>query len=205
MHAQCDYDPRTVSVRPADLGGHLRLSAMLARAFDEDPILRWAFPGQRSRDRYGDMFFRWSLWRCADQGVTWTTDDLAGAAIWALPDRWRVTLSQLARLVRWTAPGVGLRGPRVMWGLSMVERRHPADRHLYLAVLGVEPVRQGGGLGSTLIQPGLGLCDGEGLAAYLETGNERNLAFYGRHGFDVTGELTLPKGPPVWLMRRPPR
>ena len=87
----------------------------------------------------------------------------------------------------------------------MVERRHPADRHLYLAVLGVEPVRQGGGLGSTLIQPGLGLCDGEGLAAYLETGNERNLAFYGRHGFDVTGELTLPKGPPVWLMRRPPR
>ena len=178
---------------------------MLARAFDDDPVQLWAYPRPRARERYGGAFFRWELWRHADQGVTWTTSDLAGAAIWALPDRWQATAPQVARLIRWTARGSGLRGPLVMWGLSRVEHRHPRDRHLYLAVLGVDTDRQGAGIGSALLQPGLGLCDGEGLSAYLETAKERNLSFYGRHGFEVIGEMTLPKGPPVWLMRREPR
>ena len=137
--------------------------------------------------------------------MTWTTDDLAGAAIWMLPDRWRVTVRQLARLVQHAGLGVGWRGPLVMWGLTAVERHHPQGRHLYLAVLGVDPHLQGAGVGSALLTPGLRLCDRDGLPAYLETGKERNLAFYSRHGFRVTGRLTLPAGPPVWLMLREPR
>jgi GNAT superfamily N-acetyltransferase len=193
-----------VSVRLAEVEDHGALTGVLARAFEDDPVLRWVFPGGRARGRYGGEFFRWSLWRCARQQVTWTTNDVQGAAIWALPDQWRVTLSQLARLTRWTGLGVGWRSPVVMWGLAAVERRHPGDRHLYLAVLGVEPGLQGAGVGSALLRPGLELCDREGLPAYLETGKERNLAFYGRHGFRVTDTLTLPMGPPVWLMRREP-
>lgn len=194
-----------MEIRRARDDDHLELTAALARAFDDDPVMRWVFPGRRSRDRYGAAFFRWSLWRYADQQVTWTTDDRVGAAIWALPGRWHVSPSQLARLVWWTAAGTGLRGPRVMWGLDRIERQHPDDRHLYLAVLGVDTDRQGRGVGSALLGPGLELCDRDGLPAYLETAKERNVAFYGRHGFTVTGELRLPKGPPVWLMRRKPR
>jgi ribosomal protein S18 acetylase RimI-like enzyme len=194
-----------VEIRPAEPSDHPALAAVLARTFDDDPIQRWVFPAPRVRDRYGDAFFRWSLWKYGDQQVTWTTDDLAGAAIWGLPDRWRVTLPQLARLITSTGRGIGRRGPRVMAGFAGIERRHPKDPHLYLAVLGVDPNRQGAGIGSALLEPGLDFCDQEGLPAYLETGKERNLAFYGRHGFAVTGELRLPKGPPVWLMSREPR
>jgi ribosomal protein S18 acetylase RimI-like enzyme len=194
-----------VEVRRAEIEDHRALTAMLGRAFDDDPVTRWVFPGQRARARYGAAFFRWSLWRLEDQQMMWTTDDLAGAAIWALPDRWQVTLRQLPRLVLWTAAGIGWRGPRVGWGFTNIERHHPHDSHLYLAVLGVEPDRQGSGIGSALLQPGLELCDREGLSAYLETSKERNIAFYSRHGFHMTGELRLPNGPPVWLMRRDPR
>lgn len=194
-----------MGVRLAEVEDHAELTRVLARAFEDDPIQRWVFPGARMRERYGGEFFRWSLWRCADQQVTWTTDDLAGAAVWTLPDRWRVTLPQLARLGRWAGGGVRWRGPVVMWGLSQVERRHPPGRDLYLAVLGVDPDRQGAGLGSALLAPGLELCDRDGLPAYLETGKERNLAFYSRHGFRVTERMRLPAGPPVWLMRRDPR
>ncbi len=194
-----------MAVRLARVQDHASLTAVLARAFDDDPILWWVFPRARVRGRYGDGFFRWSLWRCADQDSSWTTENLEGAAIWALPERWQVTARQLGRLARWTGPGLARRAPLVMWGLAEVERRHPQDRHLYLAVLGVDPARQGAGLGSALLGPGLELCDREGLPAYLETGKERNLAFYGRHGFQVTDRLTLPRGPPVWLMRREPR
>ena len=38
------------------------------------------------------------------------------------------------------------------------------------------------------------LCDREGLPAYLETGKERNLAFYGRHGFRVVDEIRAAQG-----------
>jgi ribosomal protein S18 acetylase RimI-like enzyme len=194
-----------MAVRSAEAQDHDALIPVLARAFDDDPIMRWAFPGARARDRYGGEFFRWSLWRYAGQQATWTTDDCTGAALWALPDQWQVTLPQLVRLALWAGPGLGWRAPLVMFGLAKAERGHPHDRHLYLAVLGVDPERQGAGIGSALLAPGLELCDQEGLAAYLETGNERNLAFYGRHGFRVTARLRLPKGPPVWRMQRAPR
>lgn len=158
-----------MGARLADDEDHAALTAVLGRAFDEDPVLRWVFPSARIRARYGGEFFRWSLWRCAGQHVSWTTDELAGAALWMLPDRWQVTVPQLARLARWAGLGVGLRGPVVMWGLTTVERRHPVDRHLYLAVLGVDPAQQGRGIGSALLAPGLELCDRDGLDAYLVT------------------------------------
>jgi ribosomal protein S18 acetylase RimI-like enzyme len=194
-----------MAVRPVQPKDHPALVPVLARAFEDDPIQRWAFPRARLRARYGGEFFRWSLWRCAGHEVSWTTDDLAGAALWMLPDRWQVTVPQITRLVRRTGFGIRWRGPLVMWGLTSVERHHPDDRHLYLTVLGVDPDQQGAGIGSALLAPGLELCDREGIAAYLETGKERNLAFYSRHGFQVTGRLRLPAGPPVWLMRREPR
>jgi GNAT superfamily N-acetyltransferase len=102
-------------------------------------------------------------------------------------------------------PGVGRRVGRVMRGLVQVEARHPTPPHWYLAVLGTEPSRQGEGLASALLERVLGDCDRDEVPAYLETGTERNVAFYVRHGFKVSEELRLPKGPPVWLMWREPR
>ena len=72
-------------------------------------------------------------------------------------------------------------------------------------MLGTEPERQGNGIGSALMQPVLDDCDEHGIGAYLESSKERNIAFYGRHGFKVTEEILLPKGPPVWGMWRDPR
>ena len=49
-------------------------------------------------------------------------------------------------------------------------------------------------------------CDAEGMPAYLESSNVRNVPFYGRHGFEVTGEIDLGKGAPtVTAMWRNPR
>ena len=47
-------------------------------------------------------------------------------------------------------------------------------------------------------------CTAESLPAYLESSKERNVDFYARHGFRVTRELRLPKGPPLWSMWREP-
>jgi GNAT superfamily N-acetyltransferase len=193
-----------MSVRPARAEDIGPLAACLARAFDDDPVTAWVYPNPRSRARWSRRFFQWQLRRLLPQEVTWTTDDQAGAAIWALPGRWREGPADMVRLLRATLLGIVPSLPRVLRGLGQVETRHPDNRHMYLAVLGVEPDRQGDGVGSALIRPGLELCDREGLPAYLETGKERNVAFYARHGFRVTEELDLTRGPRVWLMWRDP-
>jgi GNAT superfamily N-acetyltransferase len=193
-----------MSVRPARAEDIGPLATCLARAFDDDPVTAWVYPNARSRAKWSGRFFQWQLRRLLPQDVTWTTDDREGAAIWALPGRWREGPADMVRLLRATLLGIVPSLPRVLRGLGQVEARHPDDRHLYLAVLGVEPARQGDGIGSALIRPGLDLCDREGLPAYLETGKERNVAFYARHGFRVTEELDLPNGPRVWLMWRDP-
>jgi GNAT superfamily N-acetyltransferase len=194
-----------MAVRPVQEGDVGRLAVVLARAFHDDPVTRWVYASDKRRSFWASRFFGWQLKRLKTQDVSWTTTDgRGGAALWALPGQWRESPGETLSLLRLTLPGVLPRLPRVVKGLGQVEVRHPLDQHLYLAVLGVEPSLQGTGVGSRLIQPGLDLCDAEGLPAYLETGKQANLAFYGRHGFEILERVVLPKGPPVWLMWREP-
>jgi GNAT superfamily N-acetyltransferase len=93
--------------------------------------------------------------------------------------------------------------PGVMAGVDALEKQHPREPHYYLFVLGVEPSLQGKGVGSALLGPVLARCDAEGMPAYLETANPRNLPLYERHGFRVRAEFAVPHGGPLtWLMWR---
>jgi ribosomal protein S18 acetylase RimI-like enzyme len=87
-----------------------------------------------------------------------------------------------------------------------MERRHPSTpQHWYLAVLGTDPDAQGRGLGSAVLSAMLEQCDRDGVPSYLESSKERNIDFYARHGFRVTGEIKLLRGPNVWPMWRDSR
>ncbi len=78
--------------------------------------------------------------------------------------------------------------------------------HWFLLVLGVDPARQGRGIGAALMQPVLEAAGREELACFLDTNNEKNLAFYGQHGFEITGrERPDPQGPYVWGFLKKPR
>ena len=180
-----------------------QLAQVLARAFEDDPIYLWSFG--ESNLQWSRRFFRWQLRRLMPQHVTWTTGDREGAAVWALPDQWRETTAELLRLIVITTPAIRKRLRAVVSGLTLIDERHPSEPHLYLALLGVEPNRQGQGLGSQLLAPGLELCDREGIPAYLETAKARNLDFYARHGFIERGRVDVPGGPPVWTLWREPR
>lgn len=181
------------------------MADMLARAFHDDPIVNWVFQDEQVRAKYTRRFFAGRARVLIGQREIYTADGTAAAAMWARPDEWRDpplrALKELAVLV----PGVGRRVGSVMRGLIQVEARHPKPPHWYLAVLGTEPDRQGEGFATVLLHKVLDDCDRDEVPAYLETGTERNVAFYVRHGFKVTEELHLPKGPPMWLMWRDPR
>ena len=59
-------------------------------------------------------------------------------------------------------------------------------------------------MGTALIRPGLDRADAEDVSVYLETQRFSNVPYYERFGFELTGEISLPDSPPVWLMSRPP-
>ena len=165
-------------------------------------MLEWLFPRPRRRKHGALRMFRTRLGQLIDQEQVYTTDELAGAAIWALPNRWHVTTRETLELARLV---LGPRLPILFAGLQRVDTAHPRrPPHFYLAVLGIDPPHQGRGIGSALMEPVLELCDREGVPAYLESSKQRNVDFYARHGFRVIRELQLPKGPPMWPMWRQP-
>lgn len=189
------------AVSAAGPGDVSQVVADLHAAFMEDPVLCWVLPDEAKRRRYGHRYFEMQARRLVPKGLAWRAD--GGGALWAGPGAWRESPREALRLAAATFPGVGRRGATVARGLTAIESRHPQDPHLYLAVVGVRPERQGRGLGSDLLRPGLEAADRLGLPAYLESSNVRNVPLYERHGFEVTKEASLPRGPAVWLMWRP--
>jgi ribosomal protein S18 acetylase RimI-like enzyme len=181
------------------------ISAALARAFDDDPVAMYIFPDAATRPRGLERFFRLQLGRTfLRRGEAYTTPELQGGAFWLPPASPKPGLRELLAQI----PMIPLLGRRLVPTLRLIalmEANHPKGTHYYLGTLGVDPAGQGKGIGSALLQPVLDHCDAEGLPAYLESSNARNLPFYRRHGFDVTSEIVAPDGgPKLWLMWREP-
>jgi ribosomal protein S18 acetylase RimI-like enzyme len=190
-------------VTPADVPA---LARMLARAFFDDPVAMWSCPPDALRTGVLEHFNAARLRHLLEEREIWTTPELASAALWAPPQRWKTTPRQDLELARpMLHPRLLVRAPLIVKGLLGLERRHPrTPPHWYLAVLGTDPAAQGQGFGSAVLGPVLQQCDADGVGAYLESSKERNIAFYARHGFRVTGELRLPRGPTMWAMWREP-
>jgi ribosomal protein S18 acetylase RimI-like enzyme len=183
------------------------LARMLARAFHEDPVAAWACRPDGVRPRVLERLFGLRLRDIHPRGEIWTDDDLQSVAAWNAPDQWHTTPRQdMAYATSLLHPRLLLRMPMVITGMLGAQKLHPAEPpHWYLAILGTDPSAQGRGLGSAMMQPVLEGCDRDGVGAYLESSKEQNLAYYARHGFRVTGERRLPRGPCPWPVWREPR
>ncbi len=196
-----------IDVRRARAQDAPALARMLARAFEDDPVASWAWRPPHLRldalTRYQAIRIRHLL----EHDEVWTTAELDCAALWAPPGEWRNTLLQEAAYIpAFRPPRLLARMPLVAAGWFGMELKHPSKPpHWYLAVLGTEPERQGRGLGSAVMGPVLERCDSDGVGAYLESSKESNIAFYARHGFRVTREIRLLRGPTMWAMWRDPR
>jgi ribosomal protein S18 acetylase RimI-like enzyme len=198
---------RPLSIRRAAATDVAGLAAMLARAFMDDPIAEWSCRPDSLRLSVLERFYTIRTRQLLVDEEIWVNAERTSAALWAPPKRWKLTPLQDAKLSRTLLhPRLLPRAPLIVTGLLGLERKHPvAPPHWYLAFLGTDPSAQGQGLGSALLRPVLEQCDADGVPAYLESSKERNIDFYARHGFRVTQELRLPRGPRVWPMWRDPR
>jgi ribosomal protein S18 acetylase RimI-like enzyme len=187
------------------------LAAVLARAFARDPFFSWlAGDAPERNQRMRDAWVAILRHASARLTETWTTDDRAGAAVWIPPGRDVVgpldsvrLLPGLVRLTTWRRLREASDAVEI---LERYRHRHVPRPHWYLSALGVDPDRQGEGIGSALLAPVLGRADAAGQPAYLETAVARNVLLYERHGFDVVEEVVIPRTDiHGWLMLRSPK
>ena len=195
------------TVRKATPADRAQVAATMAKAFYEDPIAAWMMPDdgrRRGRLERGFALFLERVYLPYDQ--TYTTEHIAGGAIWAPPGQWKLSAFAQLRLLPAMA-GIWKREvPRVLRALNAMESAHPHGSHYYLPFVGVDPGWQGKGIGTALLQPVLERCDRECVPAYLEATSPRNRACYLRNGFEITRELQIADdAPPFWQMWREPR
>jgi ribosomal protein S18 acetylase RimI-like enzyme len=180
------------------------LASVLARTFADDPMVSWPFHDHDVEERAVPLFAA-LLGEYAALDIVVEADGGAGVAAWIPPDS-EVGLEQV-NVVTWPEVA-GLTddgGDRYhrFWG--WLESFVPQEPHWMLDMVGVDPARQGEGIGSALVRYGIERAEADGVPAFLETGKARNAPYYERLGFRTAAEDDSPGGGPhIWFMRRDP-
>lgn len=181
---------------------------VLGRAFSTDPVMTWLLagrndPGQRLTKVF--QAFLNAASRVPDAQVLRDPQQRA-AAIWLPPGHWAPGYLEQVRSLPLSVAAFGTGIMRATALLQRTVNAHPREPHWYLEAVGVVPEARGQGVGVPMLQPVLDCCDADGLPAYLESSNPRNISFYERHGFVVRPPFALPAGCPVITpMWRDPR
>jgi GNAT superfamily N-acetyltransferase len=188
-------------------------SALLARAFHDDPPVAYMYPDPDDRSRLMPVFMRWNLRHCRMYGETYGTEkSLIGAVMLYPPgvDVWtdaRLAQSGFDSL----ADRLGAYGwDRLSKTLNAVadadEQLHQTlhGPHWYLHIIGIDPVHQGLGIGGALLRGVNERTDREGSPTALVTYQPTNLPFYLRHGYEMVCQGIEPTGGlSYWGFRRP--
>lgn len=193
--------PNQAGVRLATSRDVDEVSRALGRAFQDDPVYAWIFPDAEERALKSPGMFAHFVRQVLRHGIVLTDDDHRGAALWRTPHLRMGRLEELGfnfgmfRLL-------GRRSALIGRSFAPVEALHPTEPHVYLPLLGTDTAYQGKGVGSSLIEPVLRVCDRNGTLAYLESSKETNIPFYQRHGFELLDAFTIRDGPTIWPMQR---
>jgi GNAT superfamily N-acetyltransferase len=172
-------------------------SALIARAFYNDPTWSWAFPDDSKRLGQHKPFWRIFVNRAIEHRSAWVVDKFASASIWVPPGKPEMTEQDELELDALLARMVPKRADLILDAFELFEEAHPREEeHWSLSLLGTDPDARGRGTGLGLLARNLEMIDEQGLPAYLEASNPANVALYERLGFETVGGFQLPDGGP---------
>ena len=116
----------------------------------------------------------------------------------------RLAASGLDRMPELIGPGPADRFAAMFAHMEGRMRAAVPPPHWYLFILGVDPPRQGQGLGGALLRTGLTRAVADGVPACLLTAQPRNVPFHERHGLRIAEERGEPNsGVRFWVFTTP--
>ena len=177
------------------------LADVLGRAFLHDPMIRWPMTQVPDMQPRIARFFAAIYRPYMETGTMWEAGDGAGFAHWVPPGGAEAALATPDSMKEALLPLTDDDGARydILW--AWIEERVPEDVW-YLDSIGVDPARQGEGIGTALMRFGIDRASDLGTGCFLETGVPGNVGYYERFGFRVVDEGEAAKGcPHIWFMR----
>ncbi len=171
----------------------------LVVAFAADPVERWLYPEAHQYLTHFPAFLSAFGGKAFARETVWRLGAFSGIALWLPPD---VSLHGDAIVAVLTETVSPEKHEDTFAVLGQMDDAHPKFPHWYLPWFGVDPALQGRGLGGELMKHCLSVVDNDHLPAYLDSPNPRNISFYERHGFVVTGEAQAGTCPPLVSMLR---
>jgi GNAT superfamily N-acetyltransferase len=169
----------------------------LYHALRDDPFYRTLESRYPARDgARGAMLFYYDI--SIREGIEWgrvcmPDSGQYGISVWSLPLPEPVAAQKAAAKHAALEQAMGPECLEVFMDIeaSMAEQEAglKLERHWYLSILGIDPSRQGQGLGGGLVTPVLREADALGVASYLTTFTPRNIPFYERLGYRAVGDF----------------
>ena len=173
-----------------------RVAALLGEAFAPTPQSRWIAPDDTDRTHLLATLFAPLIRHAVTYGTVGVILDhrqrMCAAAVWLPSD-----VPGLAELPEW-----GRRTERWAKFLSALDAHHPTVPHQHLVLMGVDPSRQGLGIGTRLLEH---YHRDLHRPAYLEAETPRLVALYRRYDYQPGQAFTMPSDLPMWPMWRPAR
>eukprot|EP01124_Arcella_intermedia_P030673 TRINITY_DN6768_c0_g1_i2.p1 TRINITY_DN6768_c0_g1~~TRINITY_DN6768_c0_g1_i2.p1 ORF type:complete len:1238 (+),score=331.84 TRINITY_DN6768_c0_g1_i2:64-3777(+) len=188
---------------------------VLARALLDSPYKTYHL-GTKKKEEKSEWYnkkciqysFKYGRSYCAS-----TLDDIiVGVIIWQHPHESNASFSRMIEVGFMDMPIVfGIEGT-YRYGLTfkhLQQKRREImknEEHMFLYVIGVDPLYQRQGYGSALMQPFLKEADDSNLKCFLECSGLESVSFFKKWGFEVVEEIVQHHtGSPVYEMVRKPK
>ena len=186
-------------VRSADAGLQASAISTIVLGFAADPMTRWVWPDSSEYLRMMPRFVKAFGGRAFEHGTADITEGARAAALWLPPGVEPDDAEMDAVMEGALRPEIAEDIGAVLQGMA---EHHPREPHWYLPLIAADPNWIGQGLGALLMKHALRRCDEQGVAAYLESSNPRNISFYQRHGFEIIGRIQSGSSPMMTPMLR---
>ena len=181
----------------------------MTAAFFDYPMMKYYFPDPRKRKRRLLWYLERTLACAMRYGEVSVTADYSGVMFVLPPGHTRLTDGEYIKGGFLPVPFImGLRNYMnssecEKFVADTQEQLLEGRAHYYLWGLVADPRVQRSGVGSALLKKLTDKADAENMPVYLETHEQKNVAYYERFGFKLIHTAVIPKhGLDIWCMLR---
>ncbi|NCI46684.1 GNAT family N-acetyltransferase [Sediminibacterium soli] len=165
---------------------------ILAESFDANLSVNYIIKQDRKREKRIRALMDYSFEICTAFGDVFISDDNKACALIVYPDKKKVTLKSTVLDAKLILQAVGLGNiSKTLKREKLIGSIQPKIPMTHLWFIGVDPVAQGRGIGSTLLQEIIEYSNSNNRPIYLETSTVKNLPWYKEFGFEVYNEQDL--------------
>lgn len=165
---------------------------ILAKSFNSNSSVNYIIKQDSKREKRIRALMDYSFEVCSAFGDVFLSDDKKACALIVYPDKKKATLKSILLDIKLIFQAVGLGNiSKTLKREKLITTIQPKVSMSYLWFIGVDPLTQGRGIGSKMLQEIIDYSNSNNRPIYLETSTVKNLPWYEKFGFEVYNEKEL--------------